>query len=85
MTTRIAALAEQALDYTEEQSNSIDVNSITVEEGSAWWDKTCQEKFAELIIEECILQVKKDHYGSGESWDKSLDNAVRNIKQHFEV
>jgi hypothetical protein len=43
------------------------------------------EKFAELIIEECIKQVNKDHFGGPESWDRSLDNAIRNIKEHFGI
>lgn len=42
-------------------------------------------KFAELIIEECIKQVNKDHFGGRESWDRSLDNAIRNIKEHFGI
>ena len=49
-------------------------------------DPEVLEKFAELIIEECIKQVNKDHRPGGrESWDISLDNAIRNIKEHFGI
>jgi hypothetical protein len=45
-----------------------------------------EQKFAKLIIEECIKQVNKDHRPGGrESWDRSLDNAIRNIKEHFGI
>jgi hypothetical protein len=27
----------------------------------------------------------EDHFGGRESWDRSLDNAVNNIKEHFGV
>jgi len=51
----------------------------------AAWRQIYNEKFAELIIRECIQQVNKDHFGGNDSWDRSLDLAVFNIKNHFGV
>ena len=49
------------------------------------YDREALEKFAELIIKECIAQVEKDHFGGRESWDRSIDNSVNNIKTYFGV
>jgi hypothetical protein len=63
MNERIKELAEQALEYTETQSKFIDVNSITREKASDWWDEIYNKKFAELIIghaTECVRDVLRD-------------------------
>ena len=43
-----------------------------------------KEKFAELIIQECIEQCYAD-YDSKEDWDKGVRWAVNQIKEHFGV
>jgi hypothetical protein len=80
MNERIKLLIEQATIKTSYQYHT-------------WGDRIAtktkevfdQEKFAELIIRECIQQVNKDHFGGNDSWDRSLDLAVINIKNHFGV
>jgi hypothetical protein len=41
------------------------------------------EKFAELIVRECMAQCADN--GSGDEWDKGVRWAVAQIKQHFGV
>ena len=43
------------------------------------------EKFAELIVKECISQVDKSNYNSGDEWDKAMECAANNIREHFGV
>lgn len=55
------------------------------------WE-SCLEKFAELIVQECIdvlenrhetFKGSRDHYGSG--FKSGLDAATRTVKEHFGV
>jgi hypothetical protein len=80
MNIQIAELAAQALDYTEEQSKTIDVNSITMEEGSDWWDNTYNEKFAELIVQECALFIENKFDFRGDEI-----YAAEELKKYFGV
>ena len=77
MNERIKELAEQSYKEVIE-TNDYNGSAYTVREFD-------QEKFAELIIKECIAQVEKDHFGGRESWDRSIDNSVNNIKYNFGV
>ena len=43
------------------------------------------EKFAELIIKECITQASISNGHGNKQWDKALTFAVDNIKKHFGV
>ena len=43
------------------------------------------EKFAELIVEECIEQASTGNMHGNNQWDKALTFAVDNIKKHFGV
>lgn len=80
MNERIQELAEQALDYTDQQSKFVDVMSITVEQASDWWDATYNSKFAELIVKECAGIVQT--YMSRWPEDAEL---TKQIKEHFGV
>ena len=41
------------------------------------------EKFAELIIRECIEQIDINNYSSGDEWDAAMTCASNVIKEHF--
>ena len=79
MNERIKELADQALSYTEEQSKLFDTNSVTREEASAWWDKTYNEKFADLIRadeREACAKVCDDEVGTWTGWPQAQDALV---------
>ena len=84
MNERIKELAEQAgIDFF----NSIDIENIGRQYCEAWTEQ--QEKFAELIVRECMTTVLKE---SKWYWDKdefkssnAVQNAARRVKEHFGV
>lgn len=43
------------------------------------------EKFAELIVRECIEQASISNGHGNNQWDKALTFAADNIKKHFGV
>jgi hypothetical protein len=50
------------------------------------------EKFAELIVKECVAKLEEDYIpeediieGYNEDWDDALHYAVTTIKEHFGV
>lgn len=47
-------------------------------------DKVLDEKFAELIVRECLKFVEPDQT-SGDEWCVTLDETAQSIKQHFGV
>ena len=82
MNERIKLLAEQAgLRFTQLMSNPM----VPVVDGK----ETDLEKFAELIVKECMTTVLKE---SKWYWDKdefesanAIQNAARRVKEHFGV
>jgi hypothetical protein len=86
MNERIRQLSKQAGDYVNEVYTP-PVRSKTPgkiwEDGHIGWNEQFQEKFAELIVRECIAQCAKnvDHEYLG--WGSKL--SAFNIKQHFGV
>ena len=44
-----------------------------------------KEKFAELIVKECIEQASISNGHGNNQWDKALTFAADNIKKHFGV
>ena len=46
--------------------------------------QTFQEA-AELIVRKCVRQVDKSNYNSGDEWDKAMECAANNIREHFGV
>jgi hypothetical protein len=83
MNERIEKLAEQATTYIEPTSTS----------GEGWiFDK---EKFAELIVRECVQTLidntpeRYTNESAEEDWDKGYDRAMRDcvhhIQEHFGV
>ena len=74
MNERIRELAEQA---TEEVMRNTPSFLVTNE----MW----KEKFAELIVRECIAQASIGNGHGNNQWDKALTFAADNIKKHFGV
>ena len=72
MNERLQELAEQAWDYVDRQ------NPYASEEHEMF-----QEKFAELIVRECVRYFNEDYKRDFDSlWREDLS---RGIKQHFGV
>jgi hypothetical protein len=76
MNERIRLLAEQATTYIEPTSNS----------GEGWiFDK---EKFAELIVKECMNRVRSRQQFAGEDQQnvtQAFDLLVYDLESHFGV
>ena len=78
MNERIKELAEQAgLRFTQLMSNPM----VPVVDGK----ETDLEKFAELIVRECIEQASIGNGHGNNQWDRALTFAAKNIKEHFGV
>ena len=81
MNQRIRELALQAKFYADENNAHYLQNPH--------WIETFEEKFAELIVAECMTTVLKE---SKWYWDKdefessnAIQNAARRLKEHFGV
>ncbi len=75
MNARIQELAEQALDYTYEQSKLIDVTSD-------WWGATYSSKFAELIVKEAI-SLAQSHCSQVGDFAAGIDYVRDQLIEHF--
>ena len=87
MNERIRELALQAGEY----ANSVYVPPVRSktpgkiwEEGHTDWHELYNEKFAELIVKECI-QVGGPEDSYTDEWFKAKADSVNKIKQHFGV
>jgi len=49
------------------------------------WDNVPLAKFAELIVRECIITVKKRYMGDNNREDMEVRHCVEDLKQHFGV
>jgi hypothetical protein len=87
MNEKIKLLAEQAGEYVNEVYTP-PVRSKTPgkiwEDGHIDWMEQFNEKFAELIVRECvgILEPKSRYMGEG---PEVLKDKIRQIKKHFGV
>jgi hypothetical protein len=70
MNERIKQLVKQA---------GLDDDMFPIDE----WDNPELEKFAELIVRECIEQCSAND--SNDEWDKGVRWAANQIKEHFGV
>ena len=90
MNDKIKLFNEQAIKYAQESLNDI---AIVNKSGIMYnYNDLYTEKFAELIVGECIdvlenrhetFKGSRDHYGSG--FKSGLDAATRTVKEHFGV
>jgi hypothetical protein len=76
MNERIQKFAEEAARDTQRKHNNV-----------YWWmqdempaDATWREKFAELIVQECVTKMASEIMNN--SW---IDDAVKNTYKHFGV
>lgn len=76
MNERIRQLAEEATSIVEM------VSSYGYMSSYANFDR---EKFAELIVRECIEQASIGNGHGNNQWDRALTFAAKNIKEHFGV
>ena len=74
MNKRIKQLSKQAWE-------SITVQDALADEAFDQFD----QKFAELIVRECIEQASISNGHGNNQWDKALTFAAKNIKEHFGV
>ena len=82
MNERIKQLSEQAEKYTDDNFK-----------GEPVWSEVYEQKFAELIVRECIEQIKtqgigasSEDYGDYEiGFNAGLFHALRTTKEHFGV
>ena len=74
MNKRIKELSKQAWE-------SITVQDALADEAFDQFD----QKFAELIVRECIEQASISNGHGNNQWDKALTFAAKNIKEHFGV
>jgi hypothetical protein len=82
MNERIKELKKQAWDYAMAVHDGHIVPPLNKE---VWpIDKVLDEKFAELIVRECLKFVEPDQT-SGDEWCVTLDETAQSIKQHFGV
>ncbi len=75
MNKRIQDLAKQATNYIDPTIN-----------GGVCWELD-QQRFAELIIQDCISQVAMIGVSNCDDPDVvwTVDKTIQNIKQHFDV
>jgi hypothetical protein len=78
MNERIRQLAEQATEYANEQNELHGVGYVI----------TFKEKFAELIVKECVELVSATRdlaIEDGWNVDEAMSTAINDIEEHFGV
>lgn len=81
MNERIKELVKQAGGHF--STHNLMSNPVQHRESIELWDKNI-EKFAELIIRECIDQCSY-HPSSNDEWDRGIRWAANQIAEHFGV
>jgi len=79
MNERIRELAKEALDYAEKNQSA---------EVPQHWFKLYNEKFAELIVKECMNRVRSRQQFAGEDQQnvtQAFDLLVYDLESHFGV
>jgi hypothetical protein len=83
MNERIRKLAEQAGYYLYDLTETHEIKTVETDEKDAW---ITLEKFAELIVKECISIVDDaERGGSNEIWDNAVKFIRRDLQEHFGV
>lgn len=82
MNERIWELVEQANLSADKTYQFDPKDGFKIQE----WDKIRLEKFAKLIVRECISIVNNaERGGSNEIWDNAVKFVRRDLKEHFGV
>jgi hypothetical protein len=79
MNERIWELKRQAMLFAQEKCDGQTTDMHGNLRSNIW-----TEKFAELIVRECLKFVEPDQT-SGDEWCVTLDETAQSIKQHFGV
>ena len=79
MNERIKQLAAHAKAYANQCTKDIDGDV-------SWhWMEYYTEKFAELIVQECIEAIQNESMNSDDDWERGLRIAEGAIQKHFGV
>ena len=79
MNNRIKLLADHAKAYANQCTKDIDGDV-------SWhWMEYYTEKFAELIVQECIEAIQNESMNSDDDWERGLRIAEGAIQKHFGV
>ena len=79
MNERIWELKRQAMLFAQEKCDGQTTDMHGNLRSNIW-----TEKFAELIVRECLKFVEPDQT-SGDEWCVTLDETAQSIRQHFGV
>ena len=83
MNDKIKLFNEQAIKYAQESLNDI---AIVNKSGIMYnYNDLYTEKFAELIVQECITTVQKRYMGDNNREDMEVLRCVADMKKHFGV
>lgn len=83
MNQRIRKLAEQAGYYLYDLTETHECKTVETDSTDEW---ITLEKFAELIVQECISIVDDaERGGSNEIWDNAVKFIRRDLQEHFGV
>ena len=83
MNERIRELAEQSRKYARDYVAECKHYGHYMEHNE--YELRFEEKFAELIVKECVEQASISNGHGNNQWDKALTFAADNIKKHFGV
>ena len=79
MNNRIKLLADHAKAYANQCTKDIDGDV-------SWhWMEYYTEKFAELIVQECIEAIQNESMNSDDDWERGLRIAEGAMQKHFGV
>ena len=84
MNKRIQDLIVQAGDYVNETYTGPAAATFTGNQECDKW-KLFSEKFAQLIVQECITTVQKRYMGDNNREDMEVLRCVADMKKHFGV
>jgi len=82
MNERIKQLAKEAGYYLYDLTETHECKTVETDSKDEW---ITLEKFAELIVQECIRQVDLDNGHGNNEWDRALTFVSKHLKEHFGV
>lgn len=85
MNERIEELKKQAWEYTMAVHDGL---VVPPPEKPVWpVDEVYEEKFAELIVRECVIRAEREwiRNGSDTEHNKAITGVIKSIKEHFGV
>ena len=57
--------------------------SAETQQNSFAYESLVYEKFAKLLVAECIGQLNEIQYESGDEWDRAIRVGIEKIESHF--